>query len=84
MYDAAANEHQHVRRGRAEERADHVDGEPDQHGGAPPVDIGELAVERGERGGRDQKSRDQPWQIVHPAEVAPDRRQRARQHRLID
>ena len=32
----------------------------------------------------DEKSRDQPWQIVHLAKVAADGRQSARQHRLID
>ena len=49
-----------------------------------PVDIGDLAVERHACGGGEKIGRDQPWQVVHVAEIAPDGRQRARQDGVVE
>jgi hypothetical protein len=74
LHHPAENQHQHVGRGGAGKRTDHVDRDPDQHRGPPAVDIGKLSVERRERGRGDQKGGDQPWQIMHLAEIASDGR----------
>ncbi len=84
LHDAAADQHQHAGRRRRQQRARHIDAERDQERRAPAVDIGEFAIERGQRRRGDQVGRDQPRQIVHVAERAADGRQRGRQDRLVD
>jgi hypothetical protein len=84
LHHAAADQHQHVRRRRTDERSGHIDAEPDQHRGAAAVDVGEFAVKRGERRRGDQERRDQPRQIMHFAETAADGRQCTGEDRLID
>ena len=48
------------------------------------VEIAELAVQRGDDRDRQQVGGDDPGEVVEPAEVADDRRQRGRDDRLIE
>ena len=48
-----------------------------------PVEIAELAVQRRDRGHRQQVRRDDPREVLEPAELLDDRRQRGRHDRLI-
>ena len=48
------------------------------------VEVAELAVERADDGRREQVRRDDPREVLEPAEVADDRRQRGRDDRLVE
>ena len=48
------------------------------------MDVGDLAVERHDRGRCQEVDGDQPGQVVHVAEIAPDGRQRARQNGVVE
>ena len=76
---AAEDQHEDVRRQRADDRSHHVERDRDQQRDAAAVGVADLAVQRGDRRVGDQVSGDQPRQVVHVAEFAADGRQRARQ-----
>ncbi len=81
---AAEDQHDHVGRERADQRAQHVERDRDQQRDAAAVGVADLAVQRGDRGVGDQIGGDQPGQVVHVAELAADGRQRARQDRGVE
>ncbi len=68
------DQHAHVRRQRADQRARHVDQERDAQREPAAMDVGDLAVERDAGGRGEQVGGDQPRQAVDVAEVAPDGR----------
>ena len=84
VQDAAQDQHQHVRRQRANQRAGHVGQDRDAQREPAAVDVRDLAVERDDRGRRQQIGGDQPGQVVHVTEIAADGRQRARQNGLVE
>ena len=84
VQDAAQDQHQHVRRQRADQRAGHIGQDRDAQREPAPMDVRDLAVERDDRGRCQQIGGDQPGQVVHVAEIAPDRRQRRRQNGLVE
>jgi hypothetical protein len=81
---APEDEHQHVGRQRADQRAREISEDRDAQRELAAVDVGDLAVERHHRGRRQQIGGDQPGQVVDVVELAPDRRQRARQDGLVE
>ena len=81
---AAENQHQHVGGERAHERARQIDQDRDPKREPAAMDVGDLAVERDGGGRRQQVGGDQPRQAVDVAQVASDRRQRARQDGLVE
>ncbi len=84
MHHAAEDQHQHVGRQRADQRARHVGDERDPQGEPASVDVGDLAVERDDGGRGEQVGGDKPGQVAHIVEVAADRRQGARQDGLVE
>ena len=84
LQGAPQDQHQHGGRERANERAGEVDRDGDAQREGAPVDVGDLAVERDDGGRRQQIGGDQPGQVMGIAEVAPDRRQGARQDGLVE
>ena len=74
----------HVLRDPAEHRADEEDDDRDLERLLAPVEVAELAVERaGDRRGEQVRGHD-PGEVLEPAEVADDRRQRGRDDRLVE
>ena len=72
--EARQHEQPERRRERAGDRADDEDDDAREQRHPPPMDVGELAVERRHGGGGEQIGRHHPGQMRHVAELAPDRR----------
>ena len=84
LHGAKADQLPHALREAAERRADEEDHDRGLEDDLAPVEIAELAVERpGNRRGQ-QVRRDDPGQMVEPAELADDGRQRRRDDRLVE
>ena len=81
---ARADQRQHGRRQRAGDRAQRENADGDEQHGAPPVDVGELAVERRHRGAAQQVGGHHPGHVVDVAEARRDGRQRGRDHDLVE
>ena len=82
----ARRKHQrrHARRQCAGDRTGDKNDDRGQHQNAPPVDIGELAVERCHRGAGEQIGRHHPGQVVDIAEMPADGRQRGGDDGLVE
>jgi hypothetical protein len=80
---AAGDQRRHVGRERAQHRADAEQRQRGQHHAAPPVDVGELAVERRHRGRGQQERGDDEREVFEVAEVAADGRERRRDDGLV-
>ena len=74
----------HVLRDPAEHRADQEDDDRDLERLLAAVEIAELAVERAGDRRREQVRGHDPREVLEPAEVADDRRQRGRDDRLVE
>ncbi len=70
--------------GAAERRTDEEEHQRDLEHALAPVEVAELAVERGDDRDRQQVGGDDPREVVEAAEVADDRRQRGRDDRLVE
>ena len=83
--EAAPQDHrQHVGRERAHERAADEDADAGKHHGAAAMNIGQLAIERGDRRGGQKIGGDDPGEILEIGELASDRRHRGGHDRLIE
>ena len=81
---AADDQHAHVGRERAQRRGRDEDRDGDEQHGTPAVDVAQLAVQRG-RGGRGEEIRGHhPGEVLDVGKLAPDRRQRGGDNRLIE
>ena len=74
----------HVLREPAEGRADEEDHDRRLEDDPAPVEVAELAVERPDDGRGEQVRGHDPREMLDPAEVADDRRQRRRHDRLVE
>ena len=68
----------------AERRADQEDHDRRLQHDLAAVEVAELAVERARDGRREQVGGHDPRQVLDPAEIADDRRQRGRDDRLVE
>ncbi len=84
MQRAAEDQHPHVGRQRADQRAGHVGEDRDAQREPPAADVGDLAVERDHRRRGEHVGGDQPGQALNVAEVAADDRQRGGQNGLVE
>jgi hypothetical protein len=74
----------HVLGDPAERRADQEDHDRRLQDDPAPVEVAELSVHRPHDGRREQIRRHDPGEMLDPAEIADDRRQRRRDDRLIE
>ena len=81
---AAQHQRRHARRQRASDRTDDKNDDRGQHQNAPPVNIGEFAVERRYRRAGEQIGRHHPGQVVDVAEMTADGRQRGGDNGLVE
>ena len=81
---AEADQLGHRLREPREHRAGEEDQDRDEEDGLAPVHVAELAVDRSRDRRGEQVRGDDPGEVVEPAEVADDGRQRDRHDRLIE
>ena len=84
LQGAGADQDEDVARYRAGDGAAEEDGDGEKEHCPSPMHVAELAVERCRRRRREEVSGDHPGQVLHIIELAPDRRQRGRNDRLVE
>ena len=84
LHGPGGNELPHRLRQTGEHRADDEHHDREDVDGATSVEVGDLAVQRGRRRRGEQVGRHDPGELVEPAEVADDGRQRGRDDGLVE
>ncbi len=84
LHGTGADQDEDVRGERGDQRAEEEQPERGIERRPPPVDVGNAAVERRDRGCGKQVGGDDPGQILRVAEVAADGRHRRRDDRLVE
>ena len=84
LHAARQHQRQHVGRKPREDRSDQEDQDGGLERDAPPVDVAELAVERGADRRAQQVGGHHPRVVVEPAELADNRRERRGDDGLVE
>ena len=81
---ARDDQYRHVRRHRAEDRADREQDQRNRNHDAAAVNVAQRAEHRRDRGRGQEIGRDDPGQVADVVELAADRRQRRRHDGLVE